>query len=130
MKLAFFFLAALLVTAAHAEELRFNKSNYSFILSWITGPVKGENTFVMKSWNNELGTMNGPYQDLPNDLNVYLWMPDMGHGSAKVRIKKINDGEYEISNAWFVMPGRWEIYFQLLKTKDEVLDEVVLPISL
>lgn len=111
------------------EGFPFKKSKYSFSLNWITGPLKGENKFILKSWNDDLGTMNGPYQDLPENLHVYLWMPDMGHGSAPVKIKKIAAGEYEVSNAYFIMGGTWEIYFQLLKN-EAVVDEVIIPISL
>lgn len=112
-----------------ADGYKFVKTNYSFSIDWITGPAKGENKFVIKSWHKDLGTLNGPYQDLPNDLHVYLWMPSMGHGSSPVKISKVSQGEYEVSDAYFIMGGKWEIYFQLLKNKD-VVDEVVLPISL
>jgi len=113
-----------------SESYKFAKTKFSFTLEWIAGPIKGDNKFVLKSWHQNLGTLSGPYQDLPNDLHVYLWMPDMGHGSAPVKIKKIALGEYEISDAYFVMGGTWEIYFQLLKNKDELIDEVILPVSL
>lgn len=115
--------------SAITEGQKFEKTKFSFRLIWIKGPVKGENKFVLKSWHNDFGTFNGPYQDLPNTLHVYLWMPDMGHGSSPVKIKKIAQGEYEVSSAYFIMPGKWEIYFQL-KNKDDVLDEVVLPLTL
>lgn len=112
-----------------AEGHKFSKTNYSFSIDWITGPAKGENKFVIKSWHKDLGTLNGPYQDLPSDLHVYLWMPSMGHGSSPVKIHKVSQGEYEVSDAYFIMGGKWEIYFQLLNNKD-VVDEVILPISL
>ena len=113
-----------------AEENKFSKTKFSFVLDWITGPVKGENKFILKSWHKDLGTLSGPYQDLPSNLHIYLWMPDMGHGSSPVKIKKIGPGEYEVTSIYFIMGGGWEIYFQLLTNKDDVLDEVVLPFSL
>jgi hypothetical protein len=112
------------------EGHKFTKTNFSFTLDWITGPLKGENKFILRSWHKDLGTLSGPYQDLPNDLHVYLWMPDMGHGSAPVKLTKIAQGEYEVANAYFIMGGLWEIHFQLLKNKVEVLDEVILPFTL
>ena len=54
----------------------------------------------------------------------------MGHGSSPVKIKKLGPGEYEVTSIYFIMGGGWEIYFQLLTNKDDVLDEVVLPFSL
>ena len=113
-----------------AEGYKFSKTKYSFTLDWITGPLKGESKFILKSWHEDLGTLSGPYQDLPNDLHIYLWMPDMGHGSSPVKIKKLGSGEYEVTNVYFIMGGGWEIYFQLLKNKDDVVDEVIIPISL
>jgi hypothetical protein len=113
-----------------AESYKFAKTKFSFTIDWITGPLKGENKFILKSWHQDLGTLSGPYQDLPNDLHIYLWMPDMGHGSAPVKIKKLGSGEYEVTNVYFIMGGGWEVFFQLLKNKDEVLDEVILPITL
>jgi hypothetical protein len=113
-----------------AESFKFSKTKFSFTLDWITGPIKGESKFILKSWHEDLGSLSGPYQDLPNDLHIYLWMPDMGHGSSPVKIKKLGTGEYEVNSIYFIMGGKWEIYFQLLKNKVDVLDEVVLPISL
>lgn len=112
-----------------AEGFVFKKAKYSFSLNWIVGPVKGENKFVLKSWNDTLGTINGPYQDLPEKLHVYLWMSDMGHGSAPVKLTKTAPGEYEVSNAYFIMGGKWDIFFQLLKN-EAVIDEVIIPVSL
>lgn len=112
-----------------ADGFHFSKTSFSFSIDWITGPAKGENKFLIKTWHKDFGTLNGPYQDLPHDLHVYLWMPHMGHGSSPVKINKIADGEYEISDAYFIMGGKWEIFVQLLKNKD-VVDEVILPISL
>jgi YtkA-like len=114
---------------ASTEGFKFKKTDYSFNLTWITGPVKGQNKFILKSWHKDLGTLNGPYQDLPNDLYIYLWMPAMGHGSSPVKMKKLNVGEYEVSDAYFIMGGKWEIHFQLLQ-KETILDEVILPITL
>lgn len=107
----------------------FSKNNFSFSLDWISGPMKGENKFIVRAWDNDLGTINGPYQDLPEKFHVYLWMPDMGHGSAPVKIRKIATGEYEVSNAYFIMGGAWEIHFELLKNEVAV-DKVILPLTL
>lgn len=98
---------------SESEALSFKKANFDFIISWVEGPHMGSSHFVMKTWNKNLGTMNGPYQDLPNNLFVFLWMPAMGHGSAPVKLNRINDGEYDVSEVQFIMGGKWEIKFQL-----------------
>lgn len=117
------------IQAQRTEDFTFKKVNYQFSIDWIQGPGMGESKFILKSWSTETGTNQGPFKDLPQDLNIYLWMPAMGHGSAPVKIKKLDSGEYEVTNVFFIMAGKWEIHFQL-KNKEAVIDEVVLPFSL
>lgn len=112
-----------------SEALSFSKSDYSFIVSWVDGPKKGASKFIMKTWKNDVGTMNGPYQDLNQNLHIFLWMPTMGHGSAPVKITKLSDGEYEVSNVQFIMGGKWEIKFQL-KEGAVVSDEAVVTLKI
>lgn len=111
------------------DGYKFKKTKFSFSLDWIDGPVRGENKFILRSWNDDLGTLNGPYQNLPEKLHVYLWMPDMGHGSAPVKLKQLAPGEYEVSNVYIIMGGKWDLHFQLLKN-EAVVDEVTIPLSL
>ena len=83
----------------------------------------------MRTWKNDSGTMNGPYQDLEKDLHVFLWMPSMGHGSSPVKIQKVADGEYDVTNVNFIMGGKWDLRIQL-KEGNQVVDEVVVPLSI
>lgn len=83
----------------------------------------------MKSFNRDSGTISGPFKDLPYSLHVYLWMPSMGHGSAPVKITKINDGEYDVSQVQFIMGGKWDVRFQL-KDGNTVVEEVIVPVAL
>ncbi len=114
---------------SESEVLKFSKTNFSFIISWQEGPRLGASKFLMKTWNKDQGSMNGPYQNLPKTLNVFLWMPAMGHGSAPVKLTNTGDGEYEISEVQFIMGGKWEIKFQL-KDGSQVFDETVVSVSL
>lgn len=114
---------------SESQSLTFKKSGHSFIVSWVEGPKRGISKFILKSWNHETGTMNGPYQNLPKNLFVFLWMPTMGHGSAPVTITQINEGEYQVSNVKFTMGGKWEIKFQL-KDGSQVVDEAVITLNL
>lgn len=117
------------IQGQRAEDFIFKKSNYHFSIDWTQGPGMGESKFILRSWSPETGTNQGPFKDFPHDLHVYLWMPSMGHGSAPVKIKKLDSGEYEVINVFFIMAGKWDIHFQL-KNKEVVIDEVVLPLSL
>lgn len=60
------------------------------------------------------------------ELKVVLWMPDMGHGSSPIKLEKIGVGTYRASNAFFSMPGTWEIRFQL-KDGRSVKEQAVVP---
>lgn len=49
-------------------------------------------------------------------IEVVLWMPDMGHGSAPTQISRVLDtngdvvpGRYTVRNIYFVMGGLWEV---------------------
>jgi hypothetical protein len=112
-----------------AQELKFKKTDFSFSLVWEMGPQIGESRFIVKTWKNSVGTMNGPYQDLELPLHIILWMPSMGHGSAPVKITKVSEGEYEVTDVHFIMGGKWDIKFQL-KKGNQVFDETILPIRL
>ena len=114
---------------SESNSLSFIKSNYSFVISWKVAPKKGETSFFMRTWKNDIGTMNGPYQDLEKNLHIILWMPTMGHGSAPIKIKKIADGEYDVTNVQFIMGGKWDLKFQL-KEGNQVVDEVIVPLSI
>jgi hypothetical protein len=116
-------------TLSESMALRFNKTDYSFTVVWQEGPQRGKSRFIMKTWTKDAGTLNGPYQDLSKNLHVFLWMPSMGHGSAPVKIKKIADGEYEVSEVQFIMGGKWEIRLQL-NDGAQVFDEAIVTLSL
>lgn len=58
-----------------------------------------------------------------NDPFVVLWMSSMGHGSSPVTVEKIGEGKFRIKDVFFIMPGPWEIKYQL-KDQSTVVDEV------
>jgi hypothetical protein len=67
--------------------------------------------------------------DLIVDLGVVLWMPGMGHGSKPVEITHLGNGQYRVSNVFFVMHGDWEIQVQLKNKKTgQILDQAVYPV--
>ena len=56
-------------------------------------------------------------------------MPDMGHGSQKVKVESAKDtngqlisGVYNATEIMFVMGGEWEIQFQLKDSTGKVVD--------
>lgn len=111
------------------DHFHFPKTERPFIVEWVEGPRVGESRFLLKTWKHGIGTINGPYQDFDSTFNVVLWMPEMGHGSAPVKITKLDQGEYEVSEVQFLMSGHWEIKLQL-KDQNQVVDEFILYLTL
>lgn len=65
------------------------------------------------------------------NLNVDLWMNmegSMGHGSAPVAIKKVSDNHFQISNAWFVMMGVWQVRINLMVNQQSYL--ISIPVTI
>ena len=60
----------------------------------------------------------------PSDLQVgvKLWMPDMGHGSQKVKVSSSQAGVFDATEIVFVMGGEWEIQFQLKDGNGNVVE--------
>lgn len=61
-------------------------------------------------------------------LKVYLWMPSMGHGSAPVSIIDLGNGQFNIEQVYFVMPGAWEIRFEI--SLDGITDSYYHPLMI
>lgn len=64
------------------------------------------------------------FLDPQEDLVVFIWMPDMGHGSSPVKVDRLSQGVYRISNVYFLMGGRWDIHIQL-KQGEQLVEEVI-----
>jgi hypothetical protein len=106
-------------------EFKFAKTGYSFAVDWTEAPHIGQSSFQLKIWKTQVGTINGPFEDPSEQLHVFLWMPSMGHGSSPVTLTKIAPGEYDVTNVYFIMGGKWQVKFQLI-SNGKVVDETVL----
>ncbi len=54
--------------------------------------------------------------NIDDQIEVSLWMPSMGHGSAPTQIERVQDdqgnvitGLYVVRNVYFTMGGDWEV---------------------
>ena len=68
-------------------------------LQWVRGPfVNTESEFQMA------------FNEKPNfNLQVDLYMPEMGHGSAPVQIIPLDDTHFAVKKVYFIMHGLWQI---------------------
>lgn len=64
----------------------------------------------------------------PQGVDVDLWMPDMGHGSAPVIVESTDRG-YLVKDVFFIMPGLWQVRFRITSDSGETL-EAALEITL
>lgn len=62
-------------------------------------------------------------------VEVELWMPSMGHGSAKVFVEPLSPHVLRASHVSLYMKGEWEIRFRILKNGVKV-DEAKLLVTL
>lgn len=46
------------------------------------------------------------------DMKVILWMPSMGHGSSPVKLEQTGVNHYQVTQAYFIMPGEWVVRLQ------------------
>ncbi len=95
--------------------LNFSNNKLCSKIEWIVGPNgHGANSFNLKFWDSETGNKEGPYVDPEDSVNVQLWMPSMGHGSAPVTVERQEEGIYKATNVQFIMPGDWDIRVKLM----------------
>lgn len=96
-------------------------------VEWETYPTdSAKGSFLLKVFREQ--NAKPVLENIDGELKVFLWMPDMGHGSSPVQVTAVDVGTYRVSDVFFVMAGQWEIHFQQ-KVNDAVTDEAVLNIQ-
>lgn len=94
--------------------------------------------WLQKPSESDFGSMELTFRDRTNperlvsprhEPHVELWMTTMGHGSSPVRIEKIEEGTYLVRDIFFIMPGPWDIRYQL-KDGVTVLEQAIQQISI
>lgn len=103
-----------------------SKAQICLHIKWIQKPNSQTQASFLLSFTH--GKTNQPipldvFQNLAQNLKIILWMPSMGHGSVPVIIKKNSDSSFlTVERVYFIMPGDWEIRFQL-KENENIVDE-------
>ncbi|MNJ94869.1 hypothetical protein D3C87_125720 [compost metagenome] len=105
----FVFLSSLVATAAETCDAEFDGLPVCVQVDFTKGPVnRDESQFAVRFLNTEDGTAVDP-----QGLKIDLWMQmgRHGHGTAPVKIERQDAGVYFVSEAYFVMPGQWQVRF-------------------
>ncbi|MEN0057815.1 MAG: FixH family protein [Bdellovibrio sp.] len=83
-------------------------------VEFVKGPAQeGESQFLVEFFEHK--SAHGEHIPVdPQELKIDLWMymgNHGGHGSAPVQWQQQSAGVYMVTEAYFVMPGRWNVRF-------------------
>ena len=107
--------------------LSFSNVKLCIDLIWENLPSTTEDSsFFLKFYSTD-GTQKKLTPDF--DLHITLFMPSMGHGSRPVQITMNSDGNYHVTQVYFIMHGEWQIRLQLMK-ESEIIDQALQNITL
>ena len=93
---------------------QFPNKNISFSINWLSNP----NLDDLSSFELKLSKQLSQNQV----LSIYIWMPEMGHGSSPVVIKQVNSTDYNVYELAFIMPGLWVLHIEILEN-NKVIDQ-------
>lgn len=134
-------IACFALTASAAFEsssfnghLAFKQNTLHVYASFQTPPVVGQDSILTLEMKDPRTHQAIEISDV---VDVVLWMPSMGHGSAPTQVERAVDanggtlaGAYKVRNVFFIMPGDWEIRVSLtdsLGLKETKSFEIILP---
>lgn len=93
---------------------QFPNEKISFSINWITEPgLENLSSFELK--------LARPLSQTQT-FNIYIWMPEMGHGSSPVEISQLNATDYSVREIAFIMPGLWILHIEILEN-NQVIDQ-------
>lgn len=107
--------------------LLFSSEDICLKTNWIDKPSEStygamELTFTAKNDPSRfIDPVNSPF--------ILLWMPSMGHGSSPVTLERTDVGRFKATEIFFIMPGPWEIRYQL-KNGQNVVEEKIQNITI
>ncbi len=96
----------------------FKTTNQQVKLLWLTSrSTTEEGKAIIILYKNGTPTILENYQ-----LDAYLWMKSMGHGSSPIVVKNLGDGIYELSEIYFTMAGDWQLHLTLKNGNNQIED--------
>lgn len=110
--------------------VQFKNSGICIDWKWEKIPTESEmGAFLFKTYRLNTADESPVPMDQVSNPQIVLWMPSMNHGSSPVTTQKEDIGTYRALNVFFIMPGEWEIKFQI-KDGNQVLDEAIVTLTI
>lgn len=97
----------------------FKTTNHQIKLIWSTPRStfeEGKAIIILLKSGNPTALEN-------EQLDAYLWMKSMGHGSSPIVIRNLGNGIYELSEIYFTMPGDWQLHLAI-KNGNTIIDDI------
>lgn len=101
-----------LVTKQYDENFPLEKMG--FTLKWIIAPSLDDLSSFEITLERDLKA--------GQTITSYLWMPDMGHGSAPIVIQNISTTNIQFTELAFIMPGLWTLHIEI-NENNRVIDQ-------
>lgn len=96
-----------------AGHLSYKKNTLHIHASFPTAPVVGQEALLVLEGKD--AKTHKP-AEINDQVDVVLWMPSMGHGSAPTQVERSLDadgnvlpGVFNVRNVYFIMGGEWEV---------------------
>lgn len=93
-------------------------------IEWLAGPRLRniEDTCLIKFWDKNNGTSDGPFVDPGHEVEVEPWMKNdmMDHGTSPVTVTEQETGVYKATRIWFLMTGLWQFRVKLMDGTTDV----------
>lgn len=70
----------------------------------------------------------GEKAPLMENVQIYLWMPEMDHGSSAPTVEFVGKEHYLVSEAYFLMTGLWEVRADF--TVEGVSHQIKIPLNI
>jgi hypothetical protein len=96
-----------------AGHLSFKQNTLHIHASFPTDPVVNQDSLLVLEAKD---ASTHKETELTDNVDVVLWMPSMGHGSAPTQVERAVDangnilkGVFNVRNVFFIMGGEWEV---------------------
>lgn len=96
-----------------AGHLSYKQNTLHIHASFQATPVVGQESLLILEAKD---AKTHQATELNDNIEVVLWMPSMGHGSAPTQVERAVDtngnllaGVFNVRNVYFVMGGEWEV---------------------